>query len=93
MTQIKENLKGQATNPKSRSSKEATTIAKFGTFYDEDGIPNICYDCTNKMMKIILEEYNVTKLKLKNKADFEKLMDITYCFIAMAENRENQESD
>ena len=91
MTQIKEPLKGQATNPKSRSKKETET--KYNAFYDKDGYANICEDCSSKIMRKILSEHNISKLKLKNKTDFLELMAITYDFIDIVENAENQESD
>jgi hypothetical protein len=69
-------------------------MAKDSTYrplYDEDGYTKMCKDCCSNAMKKILKQHNITKLKLKNKADFQELMAITFDFIAYAETAENQE--
>lgn len=70
-----------------------TENSTYKPLFGENGYSTICKDCCSNAMKKILKEHNVSKLKLKNKADFQELMEITFDFIAYAENAENQEED
>jgi hypothetical protein len=61
-------------------------------FFDKDGYSTVCQECCKNIMKSILREHNVTKLKLKNPIDFQELMEITCAFIAEVESAENQQT-
>lgn len=65
-------------------------MTKYSPLYGEDDYAKMCKDCCSNIMKQILKEHHIKKLKLNNPTDFKKFMEVVIEFIGIVESPEVQ---